>query len=98
MASLTTYILTIHLVGIDGRPATNVSITVSVACPDGLIYPVGPQSETFIPTTKQIVTDAQGAAEIDLLPSKIVGKYRIEIGATERKITMPESDALLSEL
>ena len=98
MASLATYALTIHLVGIDGRPATNVAVTASLACPDGLIYPLGMPSSTFIPTIKQIVTDAQGAAEFDLLPSKIVGKYTIKIGATERKINMPENDARLSEL
>ena len=92
-----THTLTVDLATITGQDVAGIKVRVSMANPR-LIYPVGQPSKTIIPTELHKLTNADGVAEFELLPSSQVGDYRVMVGAFSRVITMPEADTRLSAL
>ena len=97
MALSPTYILTVDLVEISGADAPNIQVSVELYDPQ-LVYPVGVPTEALFPTGLNKTTDAKGVAEFNLVPSSLVGNYRVKVGSYERVITMPKSNARLSAL
>lgn len=92
-----TYQLTVDLAGFTGEDLPNVQVSVEMATPR-LVYPLGAPTETLLPTKEHRVTDADGVALFDLLPSSQVGDYVVRVGSYDRTITMPARDVRLSEL
>ena len=97
MAALNAYTLTISLIGINGKNVANILVQISLATPE-LVCPIGDPPETLFPAVQYSTTNENGIAVFNLLPSSLVGKYKVEIGGYEKKITMPESDVRFSEL
>ena len=97
MALPPTHTLTIELSGIDGRPLQNYQVSVELVDPE-LVWPLGVPTETLFPTQLQKATGADGVVTFNLLPSTLVGDYKISIGSYSREITMPDMDIRLSEL
>ena len=97
MAIGPTYKLTIDLAGIDGQPVQGVTVSVELA-ENALVYPLGTPTETLLPTVEQSVTNAQGIAKFNLLPSSEVGNYIVTVGGLPREIEMPARDVRLSAL
>ena len=95
--AVATHALTVDLADVFGGDPAGVTVAVKLASPR-LIHPVGNPSETVVPSTATKQTDADGVAVFDLAPSSAVGDYVVNIGAFKRTITMPASDARLSEL
>ena len=92
--------LTCDLVEIFGTDPQGVEVSVGMVDPR-LIYPVGGSPaahETIYPTTLRAVSDDQGIVRFNLLPSSIVGNYRVTVGSFIRIINMPDSDVRLSNL
>ena len=74
-------------------------IRVSVELVDqSLVFPLGSPTETLFPTQQQKSPDKDGMIVFNLLPSALVGDYKITIGSYSREITMPDMDIRLSEL
>ena len=94
---LNAYALTISLAGINGLGAPNVQVSVSLVDQE-LIYPVGMPSETLLPNLLHVITNGLGVVTFELLPSALVGKYKVDIGGYEKKFEMPANDVRFSEL
>lgn len=99
MAQPGTRILTVDLVNIAGLDIADVNVTVELAV-SALVFPIGvaPDTETLFPNHLTAKTDAQGIATFPLLPSSIVGNYRVIVGGFQREVTMPDMDVRLSQL
>lgn len=96
--ALTTYRLTVDLVGIAGRDVSGIAVAVELDR-NALVFPVGGAPvETLYPNHLASKTDASGIAEFDLLPSSVAGLYKVTVGGFTRTISMPEADARLSNL
>ncbi len=92
-----TYTLTVDIATITGGDVPCVLVEVSLADPR-LIYPLGTPTQTMYPTLQREQTDSAGVAQFQLLPSSLVGNYKVTIGDYSRTITMPPADARLSSL
>lgn len=92
-----TYTLTVDLATISGLDLPNIPVEVDMVDPR-LVYPLGMPAETLYPTQLSATTNAQGVATFKLLPSSLVGKYKVCIGTFCREIDMPDSNARLSEI
>ena len=97
MASINAHILTISIVGINGKNVANILVQVYLT-EEWLIYPINMPTETLLPTVLSATTDASGIATFNLLPSATVGNYKVIIGSYQREIEMPANDARFSEL
>ena len=97
MANLTTYSLLVKLVGIDAEPVANVAVVVELFCEDGLQV-IGTPAETFLPNARSAVTDSNGTATFELLPSSLVGNYRVSVAGNGKKIIMPANDVNFAAL
>ena len=106
--ALITRQLKVDLVDIQGRPVTSIAVGVSLVNQD-IAFPVKDSDgdttpETFYPTTASGVTDSNGEATFNLMPSEAVGAqlgvgdYVVTVGSFSRTITMPNMDVVLSEL
>lgn len=96
--ALTTYRLTVDLVGIAGRDVSGIAVSVELDR-SGLVFPVGGAPvETLYPNHLASKTDSAGVAEFDLLPSSVAGLYKVTVGGFTRTISMPQRDARLSSL
>ena len=97
MAITPAYELTVDLLTIDRRDLAAMAVEVALETPR-LVYPLGMPTETLIPSKLEALTNAQGIATFNLLPSSLVGNYTVTVGSFSRVIAMPAVDARLSEL
>ena len=95
----TTNTLEIQTVGINGADLGNVSFVISLM--DPMLAVSGQPSETVFPAPIPGQTDSSGVYTVQLLPSSIVGRYRIVFGEDDdlaKEFDMPASDTRLSAL
>ena len=97
MPALNIYTLTISLINLSGENIAGVIVQVSLTESE-LIYPLGTPTETLFPTLQHSVTNNSGVVIFNLLPSTLVGTYKVEIGSYQRIIEMPANDVRFSEL
>ena len=97
MAIAPSYMLTVDLVTISGLDVAGTVVTVELANPG--LRSIGPPgfTETLYPTTLTRTADASGIIMVPLLPSPLVGNYRVTVGGFSRVVAMPEADSRLSE-
>lgn len=98
MALNPTYTLTVDLVAISGGDVAGIPVEIEMADPRLISLGAPPNQETLFPTQLASATDASGVVRFTLLPSSLVGNYKVSIGGLGRVIAMPEADARLSEL
>lgn len=89
------YTLTCDLTAILGGNPAALHVGVRLA-QDRLVYAVG--RTTGYPVSAWKVSDADGRASFNLLPSTAVGDYLLSVGSMSRTFAMPEHDARLSDL
>ena len=104
MAIDETFTLTVDLVNITGEDVPGILVTIDPV-DNRLVYPVS--GTTLYPQRITGRTDDTGTVEFDLLPTNkpgsdpaepLAGEYVVRIGSYSRKITMPASDSVLSNL
>ena len=95
--AITAYTLTVDLVNLMGDDFGGTQVSVELV--NRQLNVGGTPTETIMPDPPDAqVTNAQGIAQFTLLPSSIVGAYRVTIGDFERIILMPAANARLSGL
>ncbi len=91
------FILVIDLASISGDDPAGVTVQIEMQDPR-LVYPTGDPPQTIFPTQLSAVTNSQGMATVKLVPSSVVGRYKVSVGSFTRVIEMPAANARLSAL
>ena len=97
MALQGAHTLTVDLATVTGAGGQGVLVSVELTDPR-LIYPIGEPSKTLYPAPVERLTDENGIATFELLPSDMVGAYRVKFETFSREFLMPAADTRLSEI
>ena len=91
------YVLTVQLADLSNEPVAGVHCVIELESPQ--LEAIGSMpSETLFPDGVSGSTNASGILQMRLLPSSVVGNYKIMLGNYQRIFAMPAHDARLSEL